>query len=63
MATTIAVLYRGQIAALRDRITWLERELEKRDNREDRLIGQLGRATELLDRDVSLHERERGMRR
>jgi len=62
LAGTVAVLYRGQIAALRERITWLEGELSKRDKREEVLVDQLVRQADTLERDVSLHERSRGSR-
>jgi hypothetical protein len=56
---TIAFLYRGQIEALRERITWLESEGKHKDERTDRLIEQVGRAANVTDRSVSLAERER----
>jgi hypothetical protein len=59
---TIAFLYRGQIAALRERIAWLEEEGKRKDERTDRLINQIGRAADGLDRTVSLVERERTRR-
>jgi hypothetical protein len=63
LTTTIAVLYRGQIDALKERISWLEAEVARGHAREDKLIEQVGRTADALDRDVSLHERERGVRR
>lgn len=60
---TIAVLYRGQIAALRERIDWLEEEGKRKDERTDRLIQQVGRAADASERSVALAERERGTRR
>jgi hypothetical protein len=59
---TIAFLYRGQIAALQERIAWLEEEGKRKDERTDRLINQIGRAADGLDRTVSLVERERTRR-
>lgn len=59
-ASTIAVLYKGQIGALTDRIRWLEAELAKRDEREDRLIEQLGRTADGLHRAVELVQPEIG---
>jgi hypothetical protein len=41
-------IWERQIAALKDRIEWLEGELKQRDSREDRLIEQLGRTAEGL---------------
>ena len=58
LTTTVAVLYRGQLSALKDRIAWLEEELTKRDVREDRLIEQLGRTADGLHRTVSLAQQE-----
>lgn len=60
MSSTIAVLYRANIVALRERIVWLEAELSKRDAREDRLIDQIGRLGDVQERSVSLAERGRG---
>lgn len=57
-ASTIAVLYKGEREALKDRIRWLEGELAKRDAREDTLIEQLGRTADGLHRTVSLVETE-----
>jgi hypothetical protein len=60
---TIAFLYRGQIAALRERIAWLEVEGQRKDARADRLISMVGRTADGLDRTVSLAEKDRGSRR
>lgn len=57
LSGTVAVLYRANIVALRERIVWLEGELGKRDHREDRLIEQIGRVADVQDRSVSLVER------
>lgn len=59
---TIAVLYRGQIGALRERITWMEGELNDRNERIDTLIEQVGRAANAAERSVSLVEKERAQR-
>lgn len=59
LTTTIAVLYRGQIAALQARIAWMENELKDRNVRIDTLIDQVGRAANAAERSVSLAERER----
>lgn len=56
---TIAFLYRGQIAAMRERITWLQEEGHRKDERTDRLIQQIGRAANAVERSVSLAEKER----
>lgn len=55
---TIAFLYRGQMDALRNRITWLEEEGQRKDERTDKLIQQVGRAANVTDRAVSQAERE-----
>lgn len=60
---TIAILYRGQVAALQARITWCEEEGLKKDERLDKLIAELHRTADVGDRAVSLVERERGTRR
>lgn len=60
---TIAVLYRGQVAALQARIAWCEEEGLKKDVRLDKLIAELHRTADVGDRAVSLVERERGTRR
>lgn len=59
---TIAFLYRGQIAAMRERITWLEQEGRRKDERTDRLIQQVGRAANAVERSVQLVEKERAPR-
>ena len=59
---TVAALYRGQIAALRERIAWLEEEGKRKDERTDRLIDQVGRAANAAERSVSLVERGRAQR-
>lgn len=64
LSSTVAILYRANIVALRERIVWLEGELGKRDAREDKLISQIGRTADIGERSLSIAERgERGMRR
>lgn len=55
---TISYLYRGQIGALRERIAWLEEEGQRKDERCDRLIDQVGRAANAAERSVSLVEKQ-----
>jgi len=61
LSLTVATLYRGQIAALRERIVWLEGELKTRgveaSDRETRLMALIGRTADLGERSVSLVER------
>lgn len=57
LSSTVAFLYRSNIVALRERITWLEGELTKRDTREDRLISQIGRTADIGERSLSIAER------
>lgn len=63
-ASTIAYLYRGQIAAYKDqlkafaeRVQWLETECKNKDLRTDLLIGQLGRLADAADHSISSAER------
>lgn len=61
LSSTVAVLYRANIVALRERIVWLEGELKARDenslDREGRLMALIGRTADLGERSVSLVER------
>lgn len=60
---TIAILYRGQVAALQARITWCEEEGRKKDERTDKLIAELHRTVDVTDRVVARVENEKGIRR
>lgn len=59
LAGTIAFLYRGQVASYKDRITWLETELAKKDAKIDLLIAQVGRLAEATDHSITSAERGR----
>ena len=62
LTSTIAILYRGQIAALKDRITWLELELAKRNSHVDRLIDEIDRTSGEGDRTLPPRHTERTRR-
>lgn len=59
LAGTIAFLYRGQVGVYRDRITWLEAELTRKDQKIDQLIAQVGRLAEAADHSITSAEKGR----
>ena len=62
LSAVIAVLYRGQVAALQSQIDFLKEEGKRKDERAERLLEQLDRVADVQDRGLSLVEAERRRR-